>query len=421
MKIAIIGGGITGLTAAYELTKRGHRVIVYEKDEILGGLASGFSTASWEWPLEKTYHHFFTNDTAIIGLAKKLGMRKNLMVLSPTTSVYWKNRQYPFDTPINILKFPGIPFVDRLRTGATAAYMKFNPWWRPLEKVTAKNVFRKINGTTAWNSIWEPLLDAKFGPYADSVAASWLWARLHKRTMRLGYFYGGFNRFVEKLADAVKNNGGIIHTNYAVRSIKKKNSGFMIDDGQFDAVLLTTPSSVAISLVSFPQSYIRQLSSIHHLWAQTLILETDQPILKKTYWLNINDRSFPFLAVVQHTNMIDKKHYANRHICYIGNYLPDNHAYLKMTKEQLLVKFLPYLRKINPTINYKLSTINSYLFTVPNAQPVHTINYSRYAPGIKTPIKNMFIANLDSVYPWDRGTNYAVELGQKAANYILHR
>jgi protoporphyrinogen oxidase len=406
MHIAIIGGGVTGLAAAYTLTKRGVKVTVFEKDQTLGGLASGFRTPSWDWPLEKTYHHFFTNDKAIITLAKELGMEQNLMILSPTTSVYWNNKQYPFDTPITILKFPGIPFLDRLRTGITAAVMKINPFWQPLEHMTAKQVFLPLNGNAAWKTIWEPLLDAKFGPYAGDIAASWLWGRLYKRTPRLGYFRGGFSRFVDVLALAIQNQGGVIKTNTAVTDIDRK---------KFDAILLTVPSRVAIKLMTFPKDYTRQLLSIPHLWAQTLILETDKTLLEKTYWLNMNDRSFPFIAVVQHTNMIDKKNYGGRHIAYIGNYLPDNHPYLTLTKEQLLKKFMPHLKKINA----KFTILNSFLFTSPFAQPVHTTMYSTRAPKLETPLPHVYLANLDSIYPWDRETNYAVELGQRAAKKIL--
>jgi len=406
MHIAIIGGGVTGLTAAYELTKRGEKVTVFEKDQTLGGLASGFRTPSWDWHLEKTYHHFFTSDKAIITLAKELGMEKDLMILSPTTSVYWNNKQYPFDTPITILKFPGIPFLDRLRTGITAAVMKINPFWKPLEHVTAKQIFQPLNGNAAWKTIWEPLLGAKFGPYANDIAASWLWGRLYKRTPRLGYFRGGFSHFVDVLAASIKEQGGIIKTNTTVTSIDRK---------KFDAVLFTVPSRVATKLITFPEDYTRQLLSIPHLWAQTLILETDKPLLEKTYWLNMNDRSFPFIAVVQHTNMIDKKNYGDRHIAYIGNYLPDNHPYLSMNKEQLLKTFIPYLKKINA----KFTILNSFLFTSPFAQPVHTTMYSTRAPKLETPLPHVYLANLDSIYPWDRETNYAVELGQNAAKKIL--
>ncbi len=410
MHIAIIGGGVTGLAAAYEFTKRGAKVTVFEKDPTLGGLASGFRSPSWDWPLEKTYHHFFTNDKAIISLAKELGIEKDLMILSPTTSVYWNNNQYPFDTPINILKFPGLPFIDRLRTGITAAVMKINPFWKPLERFTAKQVFQTLNGNAAWKTIWAPLLDAKFSPYANDIAASWLWARINKRTPKLGYFLGGFSHFVEVLADSIKKQGGVINTQSTMHNIQTK---------KYDAILITTPSQIAVKLIKFPENYKQQLLSIPHLWAQTLILETDKPILEKTYWLNVNDRSFPFIAVVQHTNFIDKKNYGGRHICYIGNYLPDNHPYLTLSKDQLLKKFMPYLHQINQNTKYKIQ--NTYLYSSPNAQPVHTLHYSKRAPKLETPIPHVYLSNLDSIYPWDRETNYAVELGQNAAKHILDK
>ena len=420
MNIAIIGGGITGLTAAYELTKQHVDVTVFEKDESLGGLANGFSSASWDWKLEKTYHHFFTNDRAIIGLAEELGLKNDMLILSPTTSVYLNGKQHPFDTPLNILKFPMLPFIDRVRTGMTAALMKLNPFWQPLEHITAKKLFQCINGRVAWKAIWEPLLDAKFGPFADKVAASWLWARLYKRTPRLGYFVGGFSHFVEVLALQVKKQGGKIYTQTPIQTIKKTKTGFLINGRQFDAILYTVPSPVAAAIGGFDEQYKKQLLAIPHLWAQTLILETKKPILTGTYWLNVNDRSFPFLAVVDHTNMIDASHYGENHICYIGNYLPDGHAFITKTKEELLALFFPYLKKIAPHFSKK-DIINMFLFTVPNAQPVHTLNYSKRAPSIVTPYEHVYLANLDSIYPWDRGTNYAVEFGKRAADTLLKK
>jgi hypothetical protein len=40
-------------------------------------------------------------------------------------------------------------------------------------------------------------------------------------------------------------------------------------------------------------------------------------------------------------------------------------------------------------------------------------------PSMETPIANLFLANIEQVYPWDRGTNYAIELGEKAAEMVL--
>ena len=157
-------------------------------------------------------------------------------------------------------------------------------------------------------------------------------------------------------------------------------------------------------------------SSIPHLTAQTLILETKEPILKDVYWLSITDRSFPFLAAVAHTNFMDKEHYGGHLLTYFGNYLPANHPYLSMTKEKLLKEFLPFIRCLS---HNSLFTIhNSFLFTAPFAQPVHELRYSSRAPKLETAIPNVYLANMDSVVPWDRGVNYAIALGQKAASLI---
>jgi hypothetical protein len=47
------------------------------------------------------------------------------------------------------------------------------------------------------------------------------------------------------------------------------------------------------------------------------------------------------------------------------------------------------------------------------------LNHSRNIPPIATPLAGLYWASMSQVYPWDRGTNFAVELGQKAAGELL--
>ena len=124
------------------------------------------------------------------------------------------------------------------------------------------------------------------------------------------------------------------------------------------------------------------------------------------------------MAIVEHTNFMDKKYYNNEHIVYLGNYLPHDHAFMKMDADELLKIYDPYLKKINP--NYSLFIIHYSLFKTPFAQPIIPLNYSKIMPSFETPIKNVYLANIQQVYPWDRGTNYAVELGEKVAKLITN-
>ena len=179
---------------------------------------------------------------------------------------------------------------------------------------------------------------------------------------------------------------------------------------KFDKVICTLPTPLfsKISGLDYPK--------LQGIGAVNLVLSLKKPFLiDGTYWLNINDSGYPFLAVVEHTNFQDKSNYNNSHLLYVGNYLPASHSYFNFTDKQLLKIFLPYLQKINP--KFKLDWVNmSWVWRAPFAQPIISKHYSKLIPPLVTPIPNVYLANIQQVYPWDRGTNYAVELGIKVAN-----
>ncbi len=420
MRIAILGGGFTGLSAAYRLLKKGHDVTIFEKENALGGLAIGFKKPGWQWSLEKAYHHWFTSDDSVLNLAKEIN--HPVIIKRPSTDIFIQGKRLPFDSLTSVLRFPYLSFVDKLRLGFSIIYLKLTDNYRLFEGRKALPWIKKFMGEKATNLIWNPLFTAKFGKYKDSISLTWFWARIKKRTPSLAYPQGGFEAFTYSLAQKIENLGGNINLNNSVTSIKsEKNKCHLLVNGEsltFDKTIVTLPSPIFVKLCSeLPKLYVKKLSSILHLHALVLILTFKKSFMNSTYWLNITDKKFPFLVLAEHTNFMDQKHYGNEHILYIGNYLPFNHPYLKMSKEQLLKMFVPYLKKINPTSHFSILT--SHLFVGPFAQPIVTTNYPKLIPQFKTPIKNIYLANLDMVYPWDRGTNYAVELGEKVAEIIL--
>jgi protoporphyrinogen oxidase len=421
MKIGIIGAGFTGLAAAHRLTKQGFDVTVFEAEDYPGGLAVGFKKNGWKWSLEKHYHHWFYSDFAVRNLAKETGQK--YVYLPTKTSTFIDGSIYQLDSPLSLMLFNKLSLQDRIRTAAVLTYLKLTPFWKSLEKASAQQFLTKYNGQKVWETLWQPLFEKKFNNFAEEIPASWFWARIKKRSASLGYPEGGFLKFATRLDALIRQNKGRILYKTRVEKITRVDSGLEIltDKGkfEFDKVICTLPYSLfAKTVQGFPESYQQKLLSFKGIGAVNLLLVLRKSFLKNgTYWLNVNEDKFPFLAVVEHTNFMDPKNYGGKHIVYVGNYLPHDHPYYKIGEDELFNIFLPFLKKINPQFD-KNWVVGLRKFTAPYAQPVIPLNYSKIMPAMATPIPGLILANIQQVYPWDRGTNYAVELGEKAARMV---
>ncbi len=432
-KVLVLGAGLTGLTASYKLLKKGFQVTLLEKEEKVGGLAAGFKKENWAWSLEKFYHHFFTSDYSALKLAKNLNLQ--VIFKKPLTALYFNNQILPFDSPLHLLTFPYLNLTEKLKTGISLAYLKLTPFWQKLEKETAKNWLIKNQGERIWQILWQPLFLAKFGQEYEQITASWFWARIKKRSVWLGYPAGGFQHLANLLAQQIKNKKGKMFLNLAVCQAIYHNKTWQVKAQNqktkkttvFSAqtIISTLPTPVFLRVFpQLPKNYTSRLAQIKYLHSLNLLLILKKPFLPKAkkqapYWLNINDSSFPFLALIEHTNFMDKKNYANCHLLYISNYLPLWHSLFELSGQKLLTLFTPYLQKINPSFNLKW-VLNIKRFSAFFSQPIINTNYPSLRPDLKTPLPNLYLGNLDTVYPWDRGTNYAVETGEKLADLVSY-
>jgi protoporphyrinogen oxidase len=425
LKIAIIGAGYGGMAAAWDLKKAGHDVTIFESANFVGGLASGFKEPHWEWSVEKFYHHWFQSDSEMLGLIEELGFSDKVIFPRPLTVMLYKNKWYPFDSILNALRFPGLGFgLNKIRFGFVGLFLRLTNNWRALEKVTAHEWMLKWAGKQVYEQMWEPLLIGKFASFYKEVNMAWLWARMHARTTRLGTFEGGFQNFANLFAEKLKEQRVEMRLGAKVESIKQEQAGLSVRSERgvesFDKVLVTTsPSLMAKLSPELPENYLKGLLELKSMGAVVMTLALKHSISDQGYyWFNVpKDEGYPFLALVEHTNFVSKDHFGGDHIVYAGDYLELGHEYFSMTDEQLLERFVPAFQKFNPA--FSRDWVKKVWVSKTNyAQPIPLVNHSKNVPSIQTPIEGLYFASMSQVYPWDRGTNFAVEIGRKAARMM---
>lgn len=430
--IGIVGAGAAGLSAAWELTQHGHQVTIFEAEGQVGGLAAGFKDENWEWTLEKFYHHWFQSDKDLLQLADELGVRDKILFPRPKTSLWSQGDFIQIDGAISALTTDFLTWPEKIRFGLVMLYLRLGNQWRWMEKYTAETWLLRYFGRSLYEKMWRPLLIGKFGEFYNEANMAWMWARLHSRTTRLGTYQGGFQAFLEDLAKALTAKGVKIEFNAPVECVEKQADGkIKLQSGEnsyfFDAVISTTSPRLLLKIVpSLSDSYAQQVGKLRSMGAVVVILALQQQLMTNgTYWLSLpaetpdkSQNEFPILALVEHTNYMDKKHYGNDHLVYLGDYVPLDHVYFKMSDEELKNLFTESLKKINPGVSSDWIR-KWWVFRAPYAQPLPTVNHSQNIPDLRTSIQGIYWASMSQVYPWDRGTNYAVEIGRRVARLTM--
>ena len=411
------------MVAAWDLKKAGHEVTIFESAEYVGGLASGFKEPHWKWSVEKFYHHWFQSDSEMLGLIRELELEDKVQFPRPLTVMYYKKKWYPFDSIINALLFPGLGWgLNKIRFGFVGLFLRLTNNWRALEKVTAHEWMLKWAGKKVYEHMWQPLLIGKFASYYKDVNMAWMWARMHARTTRLGTFEGGFQNFADLFAEKLRALGVEIRLGVSIKSIKQNQAsgGLSVDDESFDKVLVTTsPNLMAKLAPDLPENYLKGLLELKSMGAVVMTLSLKHSLSNDGYyWFNVpKEEGYPFLALVEHTNFVSSENFGGDRIVYAGDYLELGHEYFSMSDDELLERFIPAFQKFNP--EFKREWINKIWVHKTNyAQPVPLVGHSKNIPDIQTPIEGLYFASMSQVYPWDRGTNFAVEIGRRAARMM---
>ncbi|MDM9384505.1 NAD(P)/FAD-dependent oxidoreductase [Chlorogloeopsis sp. ULAP01] len=420
MSLLIVGGGATGLASAYIAAKRGEKVTLIEASDRLGGLLSTFEVGGTK--LECFYHHFFTHDQEIRWLLEELGLAQDIRFVETKMGIYRRRKLYPFTTTKDLLFFPHLNFIDKIRFGLTSIFLSRQQNWQKYENTPALDWFYRWAGKQTTDTIWRPMLEIKFGEYSDRIPVSWMIGRMQQRLKsrsqgkeKLGYLRGSLQRLVDALELALEQLGVKIIKNAPVESLIFADEGKLVGvktpqrEMKADKTLITIPTVYLAKLL--PNEYVeyrQDLERIEYFGAICAVIITQKP-LSATYWMNVADPGFEFGGVIEQTNFIPPEEYQGFHLTYLSRYTTLQNPIFYKSNSEIATLFKAQLQSIFPDLdNRGIQEIK--IFRTRTAATVCDLNFSQKVPAYQTPVPNLYVANMAHVYPDERSVNNSIKV-----------
>lgn len=429
--VIVIGGGPSGLAAAYELIRAGRRVTLLEAAPEFGGLASSFQLDGL--PVEQFYHFICRSDHDLVQLIQELGLRDELHWQQTRTAFYHDGRPYAFGTPFDLLFFSAVPWLQRLRFGVHILRSRYRSQWKWLDQMPAKPWLIESMGEQAYNVIWHPLLRIKFGEHYDRISAAWVWhriwrvaqsrRRLWEREM-FGYLTHGTAMLVDGLVDWLRRQPTAdlragIHAQ-AIELDQGRATGVRVGEQVIpcDAVLSTVALPTLDQLLpGQPSAYFVKLRQVNYIGIVCMALSLKQSF-SQYFWMNINDPRISFNGIIELTNLNRQLHDAGLNVIYIPFYLPTSEPRYGFGDDALFDEYTAMLKLINP--DFELDWVKERrVFRAPYAQPVCVTNFAGLRPDPRAPVPGLYVTDSTQFYPEDRTMSAAIHVARKVARMIV--
>ncbi len=394
-KVAVIGAGPAGITAAYELAKQGIAVDVYEASDSVGGMSK--SIQLWNQTVDIGPHRFFSNDTRINKIWLEVAGRDYRMV-NRLTRVYYKRKFFFYPVKLfNALKNLGISeaFVSAFsflkeKIVPTKDKGTFESWvtqrfGKRLYEIFFKEYTEKLWGIKCTD------LDSDFA--AQRIKKLSLWeafkgaifkgaSKKHKTLVDVfAYPTGGTGMIYVRMAEFVKQKGGNVFLKTPIEKIITDNKvakGITLTDGtskEYDVVISSMPLTLMVSrLAETPQNIIDNCKSLKYRNTIIVYLHVDGKDLFPDNWLYINSNDVKTGRITNFRNWVPQLYgnenssiLALEYWCYDEDEIwkEDNDKLVELAKKEIEVTGLTKGTKI----------LGGHVYRIPRCYPVYSTGY----------------------------------------------
>lgn len=440
MRTIVAGGGLLGLSAGYYLARAGHQVTVLEGGPRLGGLATDVDVAGVA--VDRFYHCILNADHHLLGLLDEVGLREQLRMLPVKAGFFTHGKTYPISTPLDLLRFPPLGPLQRLRLVRSLLACRRVKDWTALEDVDVETWLRRQSSDRVFETVWRPLLSAKFDGHFTNTPATYIWSRTVRMTDTrsaggakelAGHLVGGYRTLAERLAERIADMDGETRVNAPVTQLVTHNGtvhAVRVGDEELgcDSAVLTLPLPLSARLLrgrdarglEMPErraaidEYTEDVEAMQgYLGVICVLLMLRRP-LSPYYTLYLADGSLPFTAVIETTNLIDPELVGGRHLVYLPKYLDPGSDLFQMPDDMVRSWFLAELRRIHPDLSDD-DIVAAPVFRAPHVEPLHPIGSLGTVPPTRTPVHGLWLGSTKHFYPRLNNGDAVCRLGAELA------
>jgi len=427
--VAVVGGGILGLTLGLRLAQAGHRVSVLEGAGEVGGLAAPQELGGFTW--DRFYHVILESDRALLRLLEELGLRDTVRWGTTRTGFFTDGRFHSMSSAVEFLRFPPLGLVDKARLAATILRAANIRDAGLLEAEPVDAWLRRWSGERTFDRIWRPLLEAKLGDNWRRASAAFIWAIIARmyaarrsglKRERFGHLEGGYGTALRALRGAVEAAGGNVIVGQRVTQVAPSpdaaSGRVEISVGEakrrVDAVVLTVPCGVVSRLCPTlqPDEHAR-LGRVAYQGVICASLLLDQP-LAGYYVTNITEPGFPFTTVVEMTALVPRSAFGGLTLAYVPRYCTADDPWWSRTDAEVLAEFERGVRRLYPDLRPDAIKFAA-VARAREVQAVPTLHYSRDArPPMVTSVPGVFVVNSAQIVNGTLNANETVTLAEQA-------
>lgn len=401
-KIAVIGAGPAGLTAAYALTKKGYSVDVYEASSEVGGLSKTIDL--WNQKVDLGPHRFFSNDTKVNQLWLEV-VGEDYKMVDRLTRIYYKKKYYYYPLkPFDALKKLGLGtaflcvlsyFKERIvpvkkngsfetwvigRFGYKLYSIFFKTYSEKLWGISCKELdedfaAQRIKKLSLFKAVWNAMFSGGKTKHKTLVD-------------QFAYPLEGSGMVYNRMQNRINENGGTVHLKTPIEKVNCVNGqveSVTLKDGSvkdYDHIISSMPITHLVQNMSeVPEEVITANAELKFRNTILVYLKIEGQNVFPDNWLYVHSNDLKMGRITNFCNWVPEINQGQNSTIVVAEYWAYNQDEIwNETEENLIELGKTELRKTGLIKDLEIS--EGHVIKIPKCYPV-------YSKGYKEPLKKV--------------------------------